>query len=63
MKPEWEEAPEWAQVLVKQNVSTGIRYCWAAGYSDGAIARWVVDADYLQFNLRRDCWELVEGRP
>ena len=64
-KPDWKDAPKWAEVLVVQNGFNGPCYCWAEKYEDGSNAQWHEDIGraHMQFNLSRRCWELVERRP
>ena len=63
-KPEWEEAPEWANDLLVQPGFNGPCYCWAEAYTDGAKAQWHEDLgrDHMAFELRASCWDFVESR-
>lgn len=64
-KPEWKDAPEFANVLVKQNGFCGITYCWASSYENGAKAIWHDDLarSWMYFELKKNNWDFVESRP
>lgn len=64
-KPDWKDAPEWAQVLLVQYGFNGPLYCWAGYHGDGAKAQWHEDIgrDHMIFNLFIRNWTLVERRP
>jgi hypothetical protein len=64
-KPEWSRAPDWANVLLKQNGFTGILYCWASAHEDKAKAIWNDDLarSWMYFALKANNWDYVEPRP
>ncbi len=62
-KPDWKDAPKWANVLLVGKNPTGNRsvYCWAKGFWDDANA---FRTDNTQtFSLSKVAWILVEARP
>lgn len=64
-KPSWDDAPEWACVLLVQNGFNGPFYCWAGYHGDGAKAQWHEDLgrEHMTFSLTADNWKFVESRP
>lgn len=59
--PRWEDAPEWANVLLVQYCKD---YAWAESYGDGARVIRIDDPVVsFEFNLVASCWEVVSERP
>ena len=57
MKPDWKDAPEWATMLMRNNLNNGT-YCW----TDGKEA---ITLDGYPFNFTRfeSCYHIVELCP
>jgi len=60
-QPNWDEAPEWANVLLEQRYNRD-RTAWAGAYKDGANASWT-RGGMENFMLDSSCWEVVSTRP
>jgi len=56
--PNWEEAPEWASVLLVHVLHEG--YAWASDHRDGARAELCVTGDFV---LSAKRWTVVSHRP
>lgn len=63
IKPDWKDAPEWAGVMVQQHGFCGIVYCWAESHEDKAKAKWSTDPEWMEFSLKKNCWDFTEPRP
>lgn len=66
-KPDWKDAPDWANVMVQQNGFCGICYCWTEAHEDDAKAIWhedfAINRNHMAFKLRKVCWDFAEHRP
>ena len=61
-KPEWKDAPEWANHLWSQGPEW---FAWSASKDNLSKALWVTDLDTKdrRFHLWVKSWDYVEGRP
>jgi len=62
-KPEWKDAPKWANHLWLQAADQ--RYTWSESAERGCKALWTHEADTAKnrYNIWTECWDYVEGRP
>jgi hypothetical protein len=65
IKPEWKDAPTFANHLVVQPGFCGPLYCWVEAWEEGAKAIWHDDLarSWMAFELRKANWTYVEARP
>jgi hypothetical protein len=63
MKPEWKDAPKWANVLIEGESEEPSRYSWAEAFEEGAVRQYCRGARLVARIEQVKSYKFVGRRP